>query len=60
MDKDKIELGVRAIRELEKQRNRLCVDVEINIVKINTYNKEITELTEILNKELLIGLIENE
>jgi len=53
MDKDKIKLGIRGIRELEKQRNRLCNDVEICIVKINTYNKEITELTEILNVELL-------
>lgn len=53
MDKYKIELGIRAIRELERQRNKLCSDIETGIVKINTYNEEITELTEILNTELL-------
>lgn len=53
MDKYKIGLGIRAIRELERQRNKLCGDIETCIVKINTYNEEITELTEILNTELL-------
>lgn len=53
MDRYKTELGIRAIRELEKQRNRLCDDVEISIIKIKICNKEITEIIEILNEELL-------
>ena len=57
MDRDKIELGIRAIRELEEQRNMFCKDIEFCIAKINTHNKEITEIMEILNAELIIAEI---
>lgn len=53
MDRDKIELGIRAIRELEEQRNMFCKDIEFCIVKINIHNKEITELIDILNDKLI-------
>lgn len=57
MDKEHIQLGMRGIEDLQQRRDKLNNDIEIWMVRIKTMDKEISELTKILNKEL-IDLIE--
>jgi chaperonin cofactor prefoldin len=52
MNNEHIALGIRGIEDLEQRRDKLNNDIELWIVRIKTMDKEIKELTKILNNEL--------
>ena len=54
MNNEYIALGIRGIEDLEHRRDKLNNDIELWIVRIKTMDKEIEELTKILNNELIV------